>query len=399
MAKSLRPAKTRLSRDATRLISLCEALHASGSRVEDQFWENQIGELLHKIFKSGNDQTLEAVLDHLSDAQSPGLEVLLEQAETTTESFSASVEGVDWDVLMITAPITIWTRYQLPTNLTLHAATRQKMIAALKETILMPDTKVELFPKLLVPDEMPHSFAQTCAWLQRLGQRALGLKSALPELNPTVDPPGLLADSRHLVLCVASMAGQPLFRWQSDEGEPSRSTCLAAWEEASRPLFAGQFTGCQFDVLLPDAYYVSMRDADKQIRPIAIQAATDWLESALGMPASSLRASLMGLGDKKVQEYRIGFSTKGNNDVVYGTVWPLFEPSEDPDGAEGSVNVADEIAAVLKAAGVGEVRKIPGLGPLEYCEDCAAPLFPNPLGELVHAELPEDATHAPAHLH
>ena len=40
-----------------------------------------------------------------------------------------------------------------------------------------------------------------------------------------------------------------------------------------------------------------------------------------------------------------------------------------------------------------------GLLPPDYCEDCGAPYFPNPLGELVHAELPEDAEAAPAKFH
>jgi uncharacterized protein YuzB (UPF0349 family) len=37
--------------------------------------------------------------------------------------------------------------------------------------------------------------------------------------------------------------------------------------------------------------------------------------------------------------------------------------------------------------------------PLEYCDDCGAPLFPNPEGENVHAEMPEDMQDTPARLH
>ncbi|MBU1666159.1 MAG: DUF2863 family protein, partial [Gammaproteobacteria bacterium] len=33
------------------------------------------------------------------------------------------------------------------------------------------------------------------------------------------------------------------------------------------------------------------------------------------------------------------------------------------------------------------------------CDDCGAPLFPNPDGESVHAELPEEMQGTPAHLH
>ena len=37
--------------------------------------------------------------------------------------------------------------------------------------------------------------------------------------------------------------------------------------------------------------------------------------------------------------------------------------------------------------------------PLEYCDDCGAPLYPNPDGEPVHAELPEEEASVPRHLH
>ena len=60
---------------------------------------------------------------------------------------------------------------------------------------------------------------------------------------------------------------------------------------------------------------------------------------------------------------------------------------------------ADHIAALLKECGVGDVRRLPGILPPDYCEDCGAPFFPNPAGEMVHAELPEDAETAPTHFH
>jgi hypothetical protein len=37
--------------------------------------------------------------------------------------------------------------------------------------------------------------------------------------------------------------------------------------------------------------------------------------------------------------------------------------------------------------------------PLEYCDDCGAPLYPNPEGEPEHAEMPEPEQPAPTHLH
>jgi uncharacterized protein YuzB (UPF0349 family) len=53
----------------------------------------------------------------------------------------------------------------------------------------------------------------------------------------------------------------------------------------------------------------------------------------------------------------------------------------------------------LTESGVNNVKKLTGTFTPEYCEDCGAPLFANGDGEIVHAELPEEAeTHA-AHFH
>ena len=37
--------------------------------------------------------------------------------------------------------------------------------------------------------------------------------------------------------------------------------------------------------------------------------------------------------------------------------------------------------------------------PMEYCDDCGAPMYPDPEGQPVHAELPETGEQPPAHLH
>ncbi|HEX7649512.1 MAG TPA: DUF2863 family protein, partial [Noviherbaspirillum sp.] len=37
--------------------------------------------------------------------------------------------------------------------------------------------------------------------------------------------------------------------------------------------------------------------------------------------------------------------------------------------------------------------------PMEFCEDCGAPLYPDSDGELVHAEMPEDVPSGTEHFH
>ena len=56
--------------------------------------------------------------------------------------------------------------------------------------------------------------------------------------------------------------------------------------------------------------------------------------------------------------------------------------------------------AALREAGITSVLMLDQRFPLEFCDDCGAPLYPNPEGEPVHAELPEEqAETAPRHLH
>jgi len=102
-----------------------------------------------------------------------------------------------------------------------------------------------------------------------------------------------------------------------------------------------------------------------------------------------------GFGDDRVDEYRIGFTLPGDDDVAHGVVWPLYGREDE----NTRPRPPEELVAQLNECGITEVKKLTGTFTPEYCEDCGAPLFANPEGEIVHAELPEEAdTHA-AHFH
>jgi hypothetical protein len=110
--------------------------------------------------------------------------------------------------------------------------------------------------------------------------------------------------------------------------------------------------------------------------------------------AAELRAVVAPFYDRQIEEYRIGFTLGGSNDVVHGVVWPLLEAEDE------SADAPAQIELVLREAGMRDVTMLDDRFPLEYCDDCGAPLYPNPEGEPVHAELPEEqAESAPRHLH
>ena len=390
----------RLNRDASRLVAFARALSRSGSRVEDIYWENLLGEAISRLLRSNQDATLEAALEHISQRDVGGYEVLIEQAETLSESMQLTRDDQVHDILLIVIPVAAWTRYTIPTS-AISATALQTLQAQLHGHILADGAQVALLPHLVSIDQMPRTFSQTWEWMQRLGNQALGNDAPAPALNTETEPTSMLADTRYVVAAVAVAERMPIFRWQEHPGDDnySREACLARWQEQVQPTLTTLMPGCGIECLLPDAYYVSNREADRRVRPLAVRAAVNWLEGALNLTASELRAVIAGCGEDRTDEYRIGFTPRNSNDVYYGCVWPVYGREDDIQDDSDEPTLVDEIAALLKECGVSEVRYIPGVQPPEYCEDCGAPTFPNPLGELVHPELPEDADTAPATFH
>ena len=392
----------RLTRDASTLVSLALALHSSGSRVEDTYWENLLATALTKLMRAGSDAVIDAAIDHLSKTNLGGYEVLVEQCETLSESCVLEKDGQEYDVLLVVAPLVAWTRYSIPT-VSLAQKDLDAITVLLREHVLADGTEIGLLNKLASLDQMPRTFSETWQWMHRLGCQAIGLSSMRPDLNREPEGVNMLADTRYVVMAVSAPRGNALFRWQEEPGElgEGRAACLEKWSAGTQDLFNRLLPGCGLEVLIPDAFYVSNREADRRVRPLSLKAAVAWLGGALSLEPRALRAVIAGCGEQQVDEYRIGFTQKNENEVIYGCLWPLYgreeEIGEPAEAAQPSTE--EQIVAVLKDCGVQDIRKLPGLLTPEFCEDCGAPFFPNPAGEMVHAELPEDAETAPQHFH
>ena len=395
MARSRNPVRPRLGRDAERLIALSLSLDGSGSRVEDKFWERELETLLAKQLQSEQDGALDQALDYLLPKEPGGYEVLIEIAETLSESMVIERDGERYDALLIVAPVAAWTRYTIPVG-PIRADALDALRAQLHGHVLAEGTSLALAPALYSLDQMPRNFGTTRQWLKQLASQALGLPHTSLRTN-NEELANLLADTRYVVGAVVAKEGAPLFRWQEGFGKTAtRASCFDAWVTQAEPTFASLLPGCGIEVLLPDAYYVSNREADRRVRPLSVRAAVGWLEGALQLEASQIRAVIAGCGETQVDEYRIGFTARNRNEVVYGTVWPVYGREDD---AAPDADPQDEIVDLLNTLGVTDVRRIGELLPLEFCEDCGAPFFPDPTGELVHAEMPHEADTAPSHFH
>ncbi len=143
--------------------------------------------------------------------------------------------------------------------------------------------------------------------------------------------------------------------------------------------------------LLPDAFFLSCRESDKSIRPLTVRAAVNYLCGTLDVPAGQLAAVVASFGEEVVEEYRVGFTMRGEKDVIYGIVWPVYGREAGEVDAEEKGNPLEQICEELRNAGVEEIFRHAALFDPEYCEDCGTPLYADRSGEIVHAELPEDA--------
>jgi hypothetical protein len=395
MPRSRAKAPPRLTRDAERLIALANGLNASGSVTEDRYWEGEMSTLAARLLENGNDAPIDGALDHLYQNNLGAYDTLIELVENESESVVTMQGDRAWQALLIAAPIVAWSKYSIPWG-PIPREEAEILKVQLQAHVLAGDSRLALVPYLYSIDQLPRHYSELRKLAARMGDAAV--TGELPRLDFARLPETahLLADTRFLVASVAAPRGKALFRWQEDaSGHAGRARCLEQWIAQARPTLAKLLPGCVFECLLPDAYYVNCRESDRRVRPFGIRAAAAFLENALAAKPSDLQAVVAGFGDERVDEYRVAFSLLGDGDIAHGVVWPLYG-REDENARPGPL---DELMAQLAEVGVTEVKKLSGTFTPEYCEDCGAPLFANADGEIVHAELPEEADTQATHFH
>lgn len=176
----------------------------------------------------GQDTAIEAALEVLYQHNAGAYEILVEQAETLSESLTLQKEGADHDVLLVVAPVVAWTRFSIP-----YGPIRLGLLDALKAQlhghILAADVRLAMAPELYSVDQMPRSFSATRLWLNRLGAQALGLTlPRMPATDSATEVANLLADTRYVVAAVAVPRGLRYFAGRRTLASPS-TRAKAAW--------------------------------------------------------------------------------------------------------------------------------------------------------------------------
>ncbi|TCJ18146.1 DUF2863 family protein [Parasulfuritortus cantonensis] len=378
----------RLSRDAERLVWLAKGLAESGSRAEDGWWEEELATLIGKMLGAGQEDALNQALDRLHETNGRAYDDLADLIEAASESPRSEGRRC----LLLAMPVLAWSRYRIPDR-KLPAGLLANLRVQLKAHILADEVRVGMADLLFSPDQMPRGFVATQRLAAELADQAGREGNLAIALDGLPETGHYIADVRYILAVVGSPAGRPLFRWQETDG--SRDAALREWQAQAGPSVQASMPGCAIQLLLPDAYFSAWRQADQAARGYSLVGTAAYLQAALDLPATGLRAIAAPYYDHRLVEWRVGFARRGDDQILHGVVWPLL------GGEDENTDVAAEIEQTLKQAGLTDIVMLDQRMALEYCEDCGAPLFPNADADSVHAEMPEEAEEqgAPLHLH
>jgi len=392
-----RPRFTRRSKqtpDTEHLIRLALSISQSSSRIEDAFWEARLMTLVDRLLADGDEAALTGALDHLYGVGGRAYDELADMIESCCESRrTETTEGVvkNQDVLLFAAPVLAWSRYTIPSG-PIAAEALAAARTHLQAHVLAKDVRLALANFFYSPDQLPQSYSETAALTAKLAKAALHDRDIKLDAGQMAETVNFLSDTRYLIGAIAAPRGVPLFRWQEEDG--SRAEATKQWRLQGGEALRSLLPACATEMLLPQPYHAAAREADRASRPYSLRAAVAFLQTTLNVAAGDLRAVVAPFYDRQIEEYRIGFTLNQSTDVVHGVVWPLLENEDESSDAPAQIDL------VLREAGVKDVVNLDDRFPLEYCDDCGAPLYPNPEGEPVHAELPEEqAESAPRHLH
>lgn len=415
MRRNLKTPTRKFTADSQNLASLAQSLAQSGSRLERRHWERRLDMALQKMLGNHQQQAIDSALDHLFHTDLTGYDVLLDGVETASSSCSVEHEGKTYEGLLVAVPVIAWTRFSIPSG-AISVEQASTLFAHLHGHVLANNARAVLAPALLSIDQLPRSYCDTFLLTRRMVDAALTGKSLqLPSELPETVP--FLADTRYLLIAVVAESNQPLLRWEEEDAgtnsQAGRRAVLDQWQSQAGPNVQPMLPGCGVELLLPDAYYVACREADKAVRQVSLRAAVHYLTNSLGVEANQISAIIAAIGDPangmRVDEYRISFSSGSLSDVYYGVVWPLYDeesadedvPPESPrrSGQSAPVSPLQQIVGALREAGVTRIQNSETVFSPEFCDDCGAPLFCDASDDMVHAEMPEDSGQSSGHLH
>ncbi len=390
MKRNRHTRRNRQTPDSDLLVRLATGLSQSSNRIEDAWWEARLAAHIDRLLAEKNEEALIAVLDQLYGSESRAYDELADMVESCAES-RRSADPAGLDVVMFAAPVLAWSRFQIPSG-PISATQIETLRVQLQAHVLAADARLALADVLFSPDQLPQNYVDTSLLTERLAKAAIHGRNLKIDADQLAETMSFLSDTRYLIGAVAAPRDKPMFRWQEADGDGTEA--FRQWAKQGGDALRQLLPACALEFMPVLAFHAAVRDADRASRPWSLRSAVAFLQTVLNQPATELRAVVAPFHDRQLEEYRVGFTLRNSSEVVHGVVWPLLDHEDENQDIPGQIEVT------LREAGVPNVMLLDQRFPLEFCDDCGAPLYPNPEGEPVHAELPEEQTEAaPRHLH
>ncbi|HXF45522.1 MAG TPA: DUF2863 family protein [Burkholderiaceae bacterium] len=381
--------RARHNADAETLAKLARRLSESGSRIEDQLWERRLVELLNDRLARGFDADIDAALDDLSRTNARAYDDLADLAESCAESAVIEIDGKPHDALLVAVPLLAWSRYKVPTA-TLAASVVDNIAVQFAGHLAARGTRIAVADYLFSIDQLPEAFGEVYDFAHKLFACAAQGTRMKVDAKSLREPVSMLADTRYILAAIVAPQGQALYHWQETGVDPdSKAAAIESFCSQFANVVQPILTGCRYRVLAPNAFHAALRLADRELREFSLEAALAYLKLTYDLAPAALQATVAAYEDKRIEEVRIGIGRAGDEDqVIEGVVWPLLGDDEE--------KALEDIDAALRRLGVTRITTHAHRFPMEFCDDCGAPMFPNPAGHSVHAEAPEDADEQPA---
>ncbi|MCS6995789.1 MAG: DUF2863 family protein [Casimicrobiaceae bacterium] len=380
-------------RETSQLIRLAEGLAGAKSRTEDAFWERELERAILTLLENGDDEAINRALDRARELPGATYDTLADMVESLAESIRITTEAGAQRIALFCAPLLAWGRTKIPAR-AMPAQVLRDLSVQIRAHVFADKARIVLCDTLFAPDQLPTSYSQTRELLQSL---AACLETGQPlAIDPAGLPeaPDVVCDMRMIVGAVQVDEGAPLYVWQETTApiEDAMRASLEAWRTQGGAALKPLLVGFPFQMLLPRTFFGACREADLASRPYSISAGVAYLEAMTQVRPDQITAIVGGCWGDGLEEYRIGFSIGDSTEVAHGCVWPLVAGEDDDSQIEA-------IDQALKSARVGNIIVLSDRLPLEFCDDCGSPYYPNRDGELVHAALPEAADGVSVHLH
>lgn len=352
----------------------------SSSRLEDEAMEKRLLEMCTQSLNAGDDTELEAALSLLKDNRPPAYEQLLAVAEDCAQS----VVDNDGAALLMLIPVMAWSRYKNFTGV-VESDILEEIAGSVQKFLCGTKSEVVIGNVMFSAENIPESLTDVRSLLTRLrtaNDKVVDIRSIVTK--PAVSD---FSDTRYLACLVKAKKASELFRDPS-ENLPERARgqmdfCLDVHE-----LLEMTMIGSVFEVQPACAFFTAWRQSEAAMRVWTVKSLVDFVTS-MGHDPKSVIASIAlfvpggTAREDAMPELRLGICpVNDQRRVVAGIAWPVM-----PEEYEQAEAMAHD---VLLTKGVDRIVMHPQSFPLEWCEDCGAPLYANVEGMVVHVDFGDD---------